>query len=172
MKEVEQKLVPRPSHIASNEKLPAYGRDKGWLIEELKKLQIMETGSSEVDSNGNPIEDGDWKSKDGQNVWLSGKMSGAVYHGGKEMSDLLAEAIKMFMLSNPVSIVISYRSRLHSGSHLPIPSMPLLTPHSSTQMPSQESERWNQKWFQWFYVCLMHHLQEQVVPLQVERNLS
>lgn len=90
MKEVEQKLVPRPSHIATNEKLPAYGRDSTWLLEELKKLQLMEAGSGDANkiatqgnegsvnlSNGGALKSqdnhGDWMSRDGQTVWQGGK---------------------------------------------------------------------------------------------------
>lgn len=34
--------------------------------------------------------------------WEKGKVSGAVYHGGKEMLDLQGEAYRMFAVSNPL----------------------------------------------------------------------
>lgn len=74
-----------------------YGKDAEWLRAELRKLQRMEAGGKKLGG----IEGQD--DADGQIVWQGGKISGAVYHGGQDMSDLLADAIKMFMVSNPVS---------------------------------------------------------------------
>lgn len=34
--------------------------------------------------------------------WEKGQVSGAVYHGGKEMLDLQSEAYRMFAVSNPL----------------------------------------------------------------------
>lgn len=34
--------------------------------------------------------------------WENGQVSGAVYHGGKEMLDLQSEAYRMFAVSNPL----------------------------------------------------------------------
>jgi glutamate/tyrosine decarboxylase-like PLP-dependent enzyme len=34
--------------------------------------------------------------------WETGQVSGAVYHGGKEMLDLQGEAYRMFAVSNPL----------------------------------------------------------------------
>ena len=34
--------------------------------------------------------------------WEKGQVSGAVYHGGKEMLDLQGEAYRMFAVSNPL----------------------------------------------------------------------
>lgn len=106
--ELEGKLVPRPSHIASNPALPTYGREKAWLLDELYKLQVLEAGSSKPKLNKDGVPDASikevstWRDNDGQIVWKGGRISGAVYHGGEEMSDVLAEAIRMFMVSNPL----------------------------------------------------------------------
>jgi len=106
--ELEGKLVPRPSHIASNPSLPQHGREKGWLLDELYKLQVLEAGSSKKPSKEGVREvlgteaASAWQDRDGQTVWKGGKISGAVYHGGQELSDLLGDAIKMFMVSNPL----------------------------------------------------------------------
>jgi sphinganine-1-phosphate aldolase len=105
--DLEGKLVPRPTHIASNPSLPENGREKKWLLEELYKLQVLEAGSSKPKANkdgglDNVVADNAWQDKDGQVVWKGGRISGAVYHGGQELSDVLAEAIRMFMVSNPL----------------------------------------------------------------------
>jgi sphinganine-1-phosphate aldolase len=109
--ELEGKLVPRPSHIASNPALPMHGREKGWLLEELYKLQVLEAGNPKSKAAGkdgggvdamDPKDAPSWQDKDGQIVWKGGRISGAVYHGGQELSDVLAEAIRMFMVSNPL----------------------------------------------------------------------
>ncbi|UZJ53810.1 hypothetical protein CBS101457_003130 [Exobasidium rhododendri] len=105
--ELEGKLVPRPSHIASNPSLPSHGREKGWLLDELHKLQVLEAGSVKPSKEGVKAVLGTesasaWQDRDGQTVWRGGKISGAVYHGGQDLSDLLGDAIKMFMVSNPL----------------------------------------------------------------------
>lgn len=104
--DLENKLIPRPAHITSNPTLPTFGREKDWLLDELYKLQLLEAGSSKKVSKeaSKAIEDSGaaWQDRDGQIVWKGGKISGAVYHGGEEMSSILAEAVKMFMVSNPL----------------------------------------------------------------------
>ena len=96
MAEVEAKIVPRPSHLEIHRELPQLGKETEWIKNELAKLQIMEAG---VDAN--EVQD-NWQSRDGQMVWKGGKVSGAVYHGGDDLSELLAESIKQFLVSNPL----------------------------------------------------------------------
>ncbi|CAD6890041.1 unnamed protein product [Tilletia controversa] len=96
MKDVETKLIPPTPHLSLNTELPSYGKSPDWLMQELRKLQQLEVGGPE------PIGFENWEARNGEAVWRSGKISGAVYHGGQEMSDLLANAIKMFMLTNPL----------------------------------------------------------------------
>ncbi|KAK0551880.1 Dihydrosphingosine phosphate lyase [Tilletia horrida] len=96
MKDVEAKLIPPTPHLSLNKELPVYGKSADWLSQELRKLQQLEVGGPEAIGLEN------WESRNGEAVWRNGKISGAVYHGGQEMSDLLADAIKMFMLTNPL----------------------------------------------------------------------
>ncbi|KAK0533854.1 Dihydrosphingosine phosphate lyase [Tilletia horrida] len=96
MKDVEAKLIPPTPHLSQNLELPSYGKSNDWLLQELRKLQQLEVGGSE------PVGFENWEARNGESVWRSGKISGAVYHGGQEMSDMLADAIKMFMLTNPL----------------------------------------------------------------------
>ncbi|EPQ29364.1 uncharacterized protein PFL1_03119 [Pseudozyma flocculosa PF-1] len=97
MKDVEAKIVPRPKHIESQHRLPVLGKETEWLRSELAKLQKMEAGG--VDANTVATL---WQMRDGQSVWKDGKVSGAVYHGGDDLSDLVSETIKAFLLTNPL----------------------------------------------------------------------
>ncbi|EST08539.1 Pyridoxal phosphate-dependent decarboxylase [Kalmanozyma brasiliensis GHG001] len=96
MKEVEEKIVPRPSHLEVNRSLPQLGKESEWIRGEMGKLQTMEAG---VDAK---VVESDWKERDGQSVWKGGKVSGAVYHGGDDLSELLADSIRQFLVSNPL----------------------------------------------------------------------
>ena len=96
MAEVEAKIVPRPKHLPINRDLPQLGKENEWIRNELAKLQTMEAG---VDQK---VVEEEWQSRDGQMVWKGGKVSGAVYHGGDDLSELLADTIKQFLVSNPL----------------------------------------------------------------------
>lgn len=112
-KEIEDKLIARPSNLTTNESLPTYGKDRQWIKEELYRLQRLTPGGSHnatAKGIANSIDTQDLtgheeaaSDADGQLAWKSGKVSGAVYHGGQDLSDLIAEAIKLFLVSNPVS---------------------------------------------------------------------
>jgi sphinganine-1-phosphate aldolase len=73
-----------------------------------------------------------WSSKETQ--WKDGKVSGTVYHGGSELSQLIVKAIEMYLLSNPLHVdvfpsvrkmeaeVVSMTANLFRGpSELPLP---------------------------------------------------
>lgn len=94
--EVEAKIVPRPKHLEIHRQLPQLGKENDWIRGEMAKLQTMEAG---VDAK---IVDAEWQNRDGQMVWKGGKVSGAVYHGGDDLSELLADSIKQFLVSNPL----------------------------------------------------------------------
>ena len=97
MKDVEAKIVPRPDHIATHAALPVLGKDTEWLRDELYKLQTMESGHTDPSKVA-----ASWQERDGQLVWKGGKVSGAVYHGGDDLSQLLGDTIKSFLVSNPL----------------------------------------------------------------------
>ncbi|KAJ1020766.1 hypothetical protein NDA16_004157 [Ustilago loliicola] len=96
MAEVEAKIVPRPSHLEVHRDLPQLGKESDWIRSELAKLATMEAG---VDAK---VVEEQWQNRDGQAVWKGGKVSGAVYHGGDDLSELLADSIKTFLVSNPL----------------------------------------------------------------------
>lgn len=107
-KDIEAKLIPRPRHIQVNDRLPTYGKDREWIREELQKLQRLAPAhagqSPSKEGLANAIHHEEDLDEDGELAWKSGKVSGAVYHGGQELSDLIAHAIKIFLVSNPVSV--------------------------------------------------------------------
>jgi sphinganine-1-phosphate aldolase len=90
---IEAKLVVRPPPglrvSETNHALPQHGKDRDWVIGALQELQRLETGKG--------------AEEDGEQVWRSGRISGAVYHGGDEMSEVITQAIGRFILTNPVS---------------------------------------------------------------------
>lgn len=79
LSELESKLVPSGPGVTSFTALPATGWTTEQVRTELEKL-------------------GDMK----HTRWEDGRVSGAVYHGGTELSDLQAEAFRRFGVSNPI----------------------------------------------------------------------
>jgi len=77
--ELETKLVPSGPGVTKYTALPATGWTADQVREELKKLEEMK-----------------------HTRWEDGRVSGAVYHGGDELSDLQGEAFRKFGVSNPI----------------------------------------------------------------------
>lgn len=77
--ELQEKLVPSGPGVTQFTSLPATGWTAEQVRTELEKL-------------------GDMK----HTRWEDGRVSGAVYHGGNELSELQAEAFKKFGVSNPI----------------------------------------------------------------------
>ncbi|QIW97334.1 hypothetical protein AMS68_002852 [Peltaster fructicola] len=76
---LESKLVPSGPGVIRYTSLPSHGWTPEQIRTELEKLSSME-----------------------HTRWEDGRVSGAVYHGGVELSDLQAEAFKKFGVSNPI----------------------------------------------------------------------
>ncbi|CCG80622.1 putative Sphinganine-1-phosphate aldolase BST1 [Taphrina deformans PYCC 5710] len=76
---LDEKMLPKAGTIRY-QNLPTKGMSKDQLQIELKKLHDM----------------------GGETDWESGKVSGAIYHGGKDMGELLSSAYSLFSLSNPL----------------------------------------------------------------------
>jgi len=79
LRKVEDKLVPKGPGVTKFTVLPKEGFSETQVREELLKLSGMD-----------------------HTEWERGHVSGAVYHGGKEMLDLQGEAYRMFAVSNPL----------------------------------------------------------------------
>lgn len=76
---IEQKLLPSDPNVERYLKLPQEGWSHDKVKEELRKLVEMK-----------------------HTRWEDGRVSGAVYHGGQELSKLQAEAFEMFTVANPI----------------------------------------------------------------------
>ncbi|KAJ9107689.1 hypothetical protein QFC21_001149 [Naganishia friedmannii] len=82
-RQLELKLVPLaeslPEGLHYQAVLPLEGKSAEWLKEEMDRLQGLE--KSDV---------------------KEGRVSGAVYHGGKEINDVIIDATSKFIVSNPL----------------------------------------------------------------------
>jgi sphinganine-1-phosphate aldolase len=76
---IEQKLLPSDPSVERHLKLPQEGWSHDKVKEELRKLAEMK-----------------------HTRWEDGRVSGAVYHGGKELSKLQTEAFEMYTVANPI----------------------------------------------------------------------
>jgi sphinganine-1-phosphate aldolase len=76
---IEKKLVPSGPGVERYLRLPIDGWSMDKVRAELQKLLDMK-----------------------HTRWEDGRVSGTVYHGGKELSQLQSEAFGMFTVSNPI----------------------------------------------------------------------
>lgn len=83
--DVAKSLMPSTTVPVMRE-LPAQGRDDVWVMAQVDALQRL-GGHGEVD---------------GRDVYLDGRVSGTVYHGGPQLNRLLAETLERFLLTNPL----------------------------------------------------------------------
>jgi sphinganine-1-phosphate aldolase len=76
---LEKRLVPSGPGVERHLRLPNEGWDAAKVRTELEKLRDMK-----------------------HTKWEDGRVSGAVYHGGKELVELQTAAFGMFTVSNPI----------------------------------------------------------------------
>jgi sphinganine-1-phosphate aldolase len=76
---MEKKLAPKGPGIVRWLELPQDGKSPEWLRDELDSLSRL------------PASD-----------WQSGKVSGAVYHGGEELEQVISSAMNKYLISNPL----------------------------------------------------------------------
>ncbi|EIW63248.1 PLP-dependent transferase [Trametes versicolor FP-101664 SS1] len=79
--DIEAKLVPQGPGVTRHLSLPASGHDTTWILAEMAKMD---------QESGNHVD------------WRDGKVSGAVYHGGDDMSKVIMSAMERYCLSNPL----------------------------------------------------------------------
>ncbi|KAH7889086.1 pyridoxal phosphate-dependent transferase [Phlebopus sp. FC_14] len=79
--DVEDKLVPKGPDVTKHMELPAQGKSVEWILAEMEKM----------DAEMGPLAD-----------WRHGKLSGAVYHGGDDLSRVLVAAFERYAVSNPL----------------------------------------------------------------------
>ncbi|KAF7721521.1 hypothetical protein EC973_004519 [Apophysomyces ossiformis] len=79
LQEMEHSMSSREGNVVHNHILPEHGLSDEQILENLRGFQNM-------------------KAQD----WAGGKVSGTIYHGGEELTNLLAEAYRLFAVSNPL----------------------------------------------------------------------
>ncbi|CAO3611851.1 unnamed protein product [Cunninghamella blakesleeana] len=77
--EMETSMFKKENGIMQQKELPKHGLSKQEVLDYMLKLQGIESAD-----------------------WQGGKVSGTIYHGGEELTDLLAQAYKMFAVANPL----------------------------------------------------------------------
>lgn len=92
---LEDKLVQKGPGVTRYTTLPKEG-----LTDE--KIKEILTGYAHVSDARKVNADFARLSELQHTQWEKGQVSGAVYHGGKEMLDLQGEAYRMFAVSNPL----------------------------------------------------------------------
>ncbi|KZT29117.1 PLP-dependent transferase [Neolentinus lepideus HHB14362 ss-1] len=79
--QIEGMLVPQGPNVIRHLSLPAQGKTTEWITQEMERMD------SEM---GNEVN------------WRVGKLSGAVYHGGPDMEQILVAAFQRYCVSNPL----------------------------------------------------------------------
>ncbi|THH29265.1 hypothetical protein EUX98_g4921 [Antrodiella citrinella] len=80
-REIESQLVTTGPNVTRHVALPAKGQSAEWILQEMVK---MDDESGKTDR------------------WKQGKISGAVYHGGDELSKVIVDAFARYTVSNPL----------------------------------------------------------------------
>ncbi|KAI0786642.1 PLP-dependent transferase [Abortiporus biennis] len=78
--DIEKKLVPEGANVTRHLSLPEKGHTPDWILAEMTKMD-------------DEIAHADWK---------SGKISGAIYHGGDDLNKLIVSAYEKYTVSNPL----------------------------------------------------------------------
>ncbi|CCM03203.1 uncharacterized protein FIBRA_05327 [Fibroporia radiculosa] len=78
--DIEKMIVPQGPSVKRHLSLPSQGQSPEWIREEMAKM----------DAEAN------------HTAWSGGKVSGAVYHGGEDMTRVILAAIERYALSNPL----------------------------------------------------------------------
>ncbi|KAF8624627.1 hypothetical protein AX15_005781 [Amanita polypyramis BW_CC] len=79
--DIEDKLIPKGPNVVRHLTLPENGQSSEWILAEMDKMD-HEQGHS-VD-------------------WRQGKISGAVYHGGRDLEDIIIAVYRRYCVSNPL----------------------------------------------------------------------
>ncbi|WFD44869.1 sphinganine-1-phosphate aldolase [Malassezia psittaci] len=80
-----EKSLVLPSTVPSMHVLPVHGRDVQWIDRQMDQLQHMGA-----------------EGHDAERDWRDGRCSGAVYHGGEDVSRVILDALRRFLVSNPL----------------------------------------------------------------------
>ncbi|KAJ3512940.1 hypothetical protein NLJ89_g3237 [Agrocybe chaxingu] len=80
--DIENRLVPKGPNVVRHLVLPPEGKSADWILKEMEIMDGEMGGSTDT--------------------WRLGKLSGAVYHGGDELSKLIVDAYSRYCVSNPL----------------------------------------------------------------------
>ncbi|TFK53493.1 PLP-dependent transferase [Heliocybe sulcata] len=79
--DIESKLVPQGPNVIRHLSLPSQGKTSDWIVQEMERMDA---------EMGNEVN------------WRNGKLSGAVYHGGPDMEQIIVAAFQRYCVSNPL----------------------------------------------------------------------
>ncbi|KAI8354660.1 sphingosine-1-phosphate lyase [Blakeslea trispora] len=77
--DMEQSMMSKELGLETNRVLPSKGLSEEQVMQCLQKFQALEAAD-----------------------WANGKVSGSIYHGGQDLTDILAQAYKIFAVANPL----------------------------------------------------------------------
>ncbi|KIP04601.1 hypothetical protein PHLGIDRAFT_129375 [Phlebiopsis gigantea 11061_1 CR5-6] len=77
---IETSLIPKGEAVVRHTSLPPQGQSPAWILDEMTKMD-NEIGHAE---------------------WKNGKISGAVYHGGDDLTKVIVDAYAHYAVSNPL----------------------------------------------------------------------
>lgn len=89
LRQLEESLVSRTT-VPTIREVPTYGRTPSWVDAQMASLERLDSAH---------VGDED---ADGRSVWRAGRVSGAVYHGGDELSEIIGNSVRRFLLANPL----------------------------------------------------------------------
>lgn len=78
---IEERLVPKGPNVVRHLALPEEGKPLEWILAEMEKMDSENQHSTS---------------------WRLGKLSGAVYHGGQDLQDVIIAAYGRYCVSNPL----------------------------------------------------------------------
>ncbi|KAJ3528090.1 hypothetical protein NM688_g8039 [Phlebia brevispora] len=79
--QIEAKLIAHGPNVTRHLTIPPTGHTAAWIAEEMEKMD---------------------KESDHDSDWKHGKISGAVYHGGDELTKIIVAAYERYCVSNPL----------------------------------------------------------------------
>ncbi|KAL4078210.1 pyridoxal phosphate-dependent transferase [Scleroderma yunnanense] len=90
--DLETKLVPQGAGVERYLELPQKGRPIEWILDEMRRMD-GDTSVEKKDEDDKHVKKVDWR---------DGKLSGAVYHGGTDLTRVIFAACERYAVSNPL----------------------------------------------------------------------
>ncbi|KAF8907824.1 pyridoxal phosphate-dependent transferase [Gymnopilus junonius] len=80
--DIENRLLPKGANVTRHLSLPSEGKTLEWILQEMDNMDTEMGGLADS--------------------WKQGKLSGAVYHGGDDLSQIIVAAYARYCVSNPL----------------------------------------------------------------------